>query len=132
MQKFIVIFILSLGLFSATSTFATWQVAGAKTPKTQHPSKYANQSYFLKTQKGNLVDNIRAFAEQYGWKIDWQAPENYVVLMESTLSGSSFEGALQQLLDHYPLKARYDHNARTIAILPIKNKTAKNHRKFYK
>lgn len=109
-------------------TLAVWQVAdslhGTKSYSGvahikcgDHPCRYANRSKFsFKLRKGLLKDNVYRLANKYNWRVAWQVPNNYRVLLNTEIVGATFPVVMNQLLSHYPLRATYNAKHKSMMI----------------
>lgn len=109
-------------LFVPFVASAIWQVAEptheakfrhSLTPRfgkiADYPQKYYNGSrYLLKLRKGRLKVNVFRMARKYNWRVVWQVANNYFVMLNTDIVGPTFPVAMNRLLKHYPLYARYD------------------------
>lgn len=120
--------------FFPVLSLATWQIAdpyhGTRIDQkwlperitvSDIPNQYAGRKLTVSFKKGLLKKVIENAAYENHWLIQWNAPENYPLLLDTTLVGSSFPSVINKLLIHYPLKANYNRAAKIMTISPAKS-----------
>ena len=125
---------LILGIISFPS-FATWQLADSyhgtrilqnwlpeRLKTSDIPLQYASTNCTISFKKGWLKANIEHEANVHHWIVRWNAPENYHLLLDTKLDGPDFPSVMNQLLSHYPLKAKYNRSAQIMTVIPLKTK----------
>ncbi len=113
---------LSLLLLSST-TFANGS-SHAKpivaTPSAQSFSKanYNSQAIRFTMKPGSLRKNITALAKQHGWKnVIWKPSHDFSWKGRTTIKASTLLAAMNDVLNDYPLQARFYHGNHILVIV---------------
>ena len=138
---FLLVLILTFG-FCFSSTFATWQIAdpyhGTKSQsvwfperltQSDLPNRYVDNKTQVFLKPGLLKDNIEEAAKKHHWLIQWDASDNYPLLVDTKLTGPDFPSVMNQLLSHYPLKARYDKKTQVMVVTSVNHRESKKTKK---
>jgi hypothetical protein len=82
-----------------------------------YPQKYYNDSMvLLQLRKGSLKDNVSRLAKKYRWLVVWHVTRKYYVLLNTDIVGPTFPVAMNRLLVHYPVHAKYDRRYFTVTV----------------